>query len=293
MLNPSGACRTIATNRGELRLDSGLGVVGVLNVTPDSFSDGGRFCDLDAIAAHASQMQAEGAAMIDVGGVSTRPGAAEVDEATELARVIPAVQAVAAATSIPLSIDTYRASVMEQAIHAGASVLNDVTALRGDTDMVALLAETQIPFVLMHMEGAACGRGADAKFEDVVGDVKSFFQDTLHLVDAAGLNRDRCILDPGLGFDKDSDANLHLLRDIERLQICGQPLLVGASRKRFIGEVLNEEDPASRDPGTAGVTAHLYQCGVELVRVHNVRANVDLIRMLSAIGESQKSEVAF
>lgn len=291
MLNTKAPCRRIPTCRGEIRLDQGLQVVGILNVTPDSFSDGGRFVDPDAIAAHAAQMEADGAVMIDIGGVSTRPGATDVDESTELARVIPAVRAAAEATTIPLSVDTFRASVMAQAMEAGASVLNDVTALRGDPEMASFLADSELPFILMHMKGTPTARAADADYEDVVAEVMAFFAESLQRIDAVGLDRSRCILDPGLGFDKDTARNLQLLQGIEELRTCDQPLLIGASRKRFIGEVLAQADPCARDWGTAAVTAHLHRHGVELVRVHNVRASVDTIRVLDVIAQDPGSEV--
>ena len=291
MLNERPSCRVIPTCRGGVRLDQGLGVVGILNVTPDSFSDGGRFVSSDTIADHAARMEADGAVMIDVGGVSTRPGAKPVDEATELSRVIPAVRAVAEATSVPISVDTFRASVMAQAIEVGASVLNDITALRGDPEMSSLLADTELPFILMHMEGRPIGRQVDADYDDVAGQVVAFFEDTLQRVEAAGLDRNRCLLDPGLGFDKDTQSNVVLLKSLTALQACGQPLLVGASRKRFIGEVLNAAEPCDRDFGTAAVTAHLHRMGVALVRVHNVRGSVDTIRMLNAIEQGLIREV--
>jgi dihydropteroate synthase len=157
--------------------------------------------------------------------------------------------------------------------------------------MASFLADSELPFVLMHMKGTPTARAADADYEDVVSEVMAFFTETLQRIDAVGLDRSRCILDPGLGFDKDTARNLQLLQGIKELQNCDQPLLIGASRKRFIGEVLAEAEPCARDWGTAAVTAHLHRHGVELVRVHNVRASVDTIRVLDAIAQEPGSEV--
>lgn len=290
MLHTRAPHRTISTNRGEFRLGQAPHVVGILNVTPDSFSDGGQLADLAEVARRAAQMEAEGASMIDIGGVSTRPGAAPVDEATELARVLPAVRVVAESTSLPISVDTYRASVMAGALDCGASLLNDVTALRGDPDMIALLADSQIPFVVMHMEGTPTNRVGDASYDDVVDHVASFLDDTLRRVEAAGLDLERCILDPGLGFDKDLQSNLNLLERLADLKRQGLPLLVGASRKRFIGELLDEKDQLKREWGTVAITAHLFAQRVEFVRVHNVRASVDVLQVLKAIAPATASE---
>ncbi len=255
-------------------------VMGVLNVTPDSFSDGGRFVAPEAAAAHAVAMAREGAAVIDVGGESTRPGAQRVDAAAQVARVVPVVRAVRGALDeagfdgVMLSVDTTRAAVAEAALDAGASMLNDVSAGREDENMFALAAARGVPIVLMHMLGEP-GTMQDApRYDDVVGEVTAFLEARAGAAEAAGVPASQVVIDPGIGFGKTVAHNLALLHALPRFVATGRAVLLGASRKRFISAVWPAaREPADRLPGTLAVTAWAASAGVSLVRVHDVAAN--------------------
>ncbi|MBI5942600.1 MAG: dihydropteroate synthase [Caulobacterales bacterium] len=259
--------------------------MGIVNVTPDSFSDGGRFLDADAALAHARRLIADGADMLDIGGESTRPGAAPVAEADELARTIPLIATIRAESAIPISIDTLKPAVARAAVAAGATMWNDVTALRGAPDAPDVAAELGCPVVLMHMLGEP-GTMQDApRYDDVVAEVAAFLLARAEVAMAAGVARDKLWLDPGIGFGKTLDHNLALLRALPRFVALGFPILLGASRKRFIAAI----DPAAGDVGDrlggslavalAGATA-----GVAAVRVHDVRETVQALAVQAAIG---------
>jgi dihydropteroate synthase len=252
--------------------------MGVVNVTPDSFSDGGLYLDADAAIAHARELIGEGAEIVDVGGESTRPGAEPVSAAEELRRVLPVVQGItAAATGVQVSIDTSKASVARACIEAGASLVNDVSALRADPEMAALVAESGTECCLMHMRGEPRTMQADPHYDDVVDDVRAFLQEQLaHAVDA-GVREERIMLDPGIGFGKTLAHNLALLRRLDELTGIGRPLVVGTSRKSFIGRVLADaagrDEPvaaAERLPGTIATNVLAYERGASVFRVHDV-----------------------
>ena len=260
-------------------------IMGILNVTPDSFSDGGRFLNRRAALARARRMTEEGADLIDVGGESTRPGSSGVRLKEELRRVLPVIERIAARLRAPLaiSIDTSKAEVARRALEAGASMVNDVTALRGDAAMAEVIARRRASVILMHMRGTPRTMQRAPRYRDVVDDVAQGLQAAAARAQAAGIARERIFLDPGLGFGKTLHHNLALLRGLPRLAALGFPLALGPSRKSFIGSLLGLEDPAERLTGTLACVAHAQRCGVAIVRVHDVRPAVQIIRMLEAI----------
>ncbi|WP_327728341.1 dihydropteroate synthase [Streptomyces sp. NBC_00487] len=262
-------------------------VMGVVNVTPDSFSDGGRWFDTTAAVKHGLDMVGEGADLVDVGGESTRPGAARVDEAEELKRVIPVVRGLAS-EGVTVSVDTMRASVAEQALAAGAALVNDVSGGLADPAMIPVVADAGAPFVVMHWRGFLEGGNVRGVYEDVVAEVLDELHARVEAVLAGGVAADRVVVDPGLGFSKDAEHDLTLLAHLDRLHGLGHPLLVAASRKRFLGRVLagSEGSPPparERDAATAAVSALAAQQGAWAVRVHEVRATADAVRVTRAI----------
>lgn len=252
-------------------------VMGILNVTPDSFSDGGRFDDLGRAVAQAERMVAEGATIIDVGGESTRPGGTPIDAAQEQARVLPVLEALAARLDVVLSIDTYRSETARLALAAGAHIVNDVWGLSRDPALAALAAETGAGLVIMHT-----GRERQ-KHPDVIADQHVFLEPALATARAAGVADAQIALDPGFGFAKDADENLALAARFEELAAFGLPLVAGTSRKRFIGHATGREGGAARAAGTAATSAILRLKGASVFRVHDVAINVDALRMTDAI----------
>ena len=257
-------------------------VMGVLNVTPDSFSDGGRWLDPGAAIERGIHMEAEGADLVDIGGESSRPGAAPVPAEEELRRTIPVIAGLVRAVRIPLSIDTSKAEVARRAIDAGASLVNDVTALRGDPDMGKVVARGHVPIILMHMRGTPQTMQRRPRYRDVVQEVATFLSRAAERAQAAGIARSRILLDPGLGFGKTLAHNLALLRGLPSLIRLGFPVVVGPSRKSFIGALL-QADIGERLAGTLACVAYAQRCGAHIVRVHDVRETAQLLRMLEAI----------
>ncbi|MFF7237787.1 dihydropteroate synthase [Streptomyces collinus] len=262
-------------------------VMGVVNVTPDSFSDGGRWFDTTAAVKHGLDLVAEGADLVDVGGESTRPGATRVDEAEELRRVIPVVRGLAS-EGVVVSVDTMRASVAEQSLAAGAALVNDVSGGLADPAMIPVVAATGAPFVVMHWRGFLAGGNVHGTYEDVVTEVVDELRARVDAVLAGGIAPDRIVVDPGLGFSKEADHDLSLLAHLDRLHALGHPLLVAASRKRFLGRVLagpqGAPPPArERDAATAAVSALAAHAGAWAVRVHEVRATADAVRVARAV----------
>ncbi|MGY3203213.1 dihydropteroate synthase [Streptomyces sp. TE5632] len=266
-------------------------VMGVVNVTPDSFSDGGRWFDTTTAVKRGLDLVAQGADLIDVGGESTRPGATRVDEAEELKRVIPVVRGLAA-EGVTISVDTMRASVAEQSLVAGATLVNDVSGGLADPDMLRVVAAAGAPFVVMHWRGLLEGGNVKGAYDDIVTEVVDELHTRVAAVLEGGIAADRVIVDPGLGFSKDTDHDLALLARLDRLRALGHPLLVAASRKRFLGQVLAGPDgtppPArERDAATAAVSALAAQGGAWAVRVHEVRATADAVRVVRAVEQAR------
>ncbi len=268
--------------------------MGVVNVTPDSFSDGGRWFDTTTAVKHGLDLVAQGADLVDVGGESTRPGATRVDEAEELKRVIPVVRGLAA-EGVTLSVDTMRASVAEQALAAGAALVNDVSGGLADPAMIPVVAAAGAPFVVMHWRGFLEGGSIEGVYTDVVTEVAEELHARVEAVLEGGVAADRVIVDPGLGFSKGADHDLALLARLDRVLALGHPVLVAASRKRFLGRVLAGPDGAppparERDAATAAVSALAAQAGAWAVRVHEVRATADAVRVTRAIAQARTTD---
>ncbi|MFJ8507482.1 dihydropteroate synthase [Streptomyces avermitilis] len=268
-------------------------VMGVVNVTPDSFSDGGRWFDTTTAVKHGLDLVTEGADLVDVGGESTRPGATRVDEAEELKRVIPVVRGLAS-EGVTISVDTMRASVAEQALAAGAALVNDVSGGLADPAMIPVVAAAGAPFVVMHWRGFLAGGTIRGTYDDIVSEVVDELHARVEAVLEGGIAPDRIVVDPGLGFSKEADHDLTLLAHLDRLRDLGHPLLVAASRKRFLGRVLAGPEGAppparERDAATAAVSALAAHQGAWAVRVHEVRATADAVRVARAV-EGARSE---
>ncbi|HLO04645.1 MAG TPA: dihydropteroate synthase [Symbiobacteriaceae bacterium] len=277
LVDPGRKTWSIPCGERTLHLGDRTVVMGILNVTPDSFSDGGQFVDLQTAVLHALRMKAEGAEIIDIGGESTRPGYTQVDDDEEIARVVPVIQAVRAALpDVLISIDTYKASVAEAALQAGADLINDIWGLQYDRLMAAVAAKYGAPVVVMHNQ-------AEPVYHDLIHDMVAFFRRSIRLAVEAGVTPDRIIIDPGFGFGKTPVQNLELLRRMSELKLLGRPILLGTSRKSTIGKVLGDLPPQERVEGTAATVAIGIQNGAEIVRVHDVQEMKRVAQMTDAI----------
>ena len=256
--------------------------MGILNVTPDSFSDGGRFLDVGAAVDHGLEMARAGAAIIDIGPESSRPGSESVSTSDQIGRAIPVIEALATKTSAVISIDTPNPEVAAAAIRAGANMINDITAL-ADDKMAALAARSQVPVVLMHMQGTPQTMQKEPKYDDVVTEVLDFLLDRTRRAKASGIARDLVFIDPGIGFGKTGEHNLRLLKNIDKFVETGYPVLVGASRKRFIGQITGKDKPADRIFGTAATVAMCASAKVSVVRVHDVGEMLDVVKVCNAV----------
>ena len=260
-------------------------IMGIVNVTPDSFSDGGMFYDVGAAVAHGQELLRMGADILDIGGESTRPGSALVPAAEEARRVVPVIERLVAETGAPVSIDTWKAGVAEAALAAGAEIINDISGLIRDPAMLPLAARTGAGLVIMHMQGTPQTMQAAPRYEDVVAEVGAYFAERLEACRAAGIDGERVCFDPGIGFGKTLQHNLLLLKHLSALGEAaqGRPLLLGASRKSFISKILGRPALRDRDWPTVGITAYARAEGVRLLRVHDVPANRDALRLAEAV----------
>jgi len=246
-------------------------IMGVLNVTPDSFSDGGRFLELQAALAHGRELADQGADIIDVGGESTRPGAGQVPAALERERVVPVLRGLrAAGLGAALSVDTSKVEVAEPAIAAGASLVNDVTAFRADPSMAGLVADRGVRCCLMHMRGTPASMQESPRYDDVVDEVKAFLEERLSFAVGEGVKEERILLDPGIGFGKTGAHNLELLARLDELLVFGRPLVIGTSRKSFLGQLAGGAGPLERLPGTIATNVMAFERGARVFRVHDV-----------------------
>jgi dihydropteroate synthase len=246
-------------------------LMGIVNVTPDSFSDGGRFLECDAAVEHGRRLVGEGAEIVDVGGESTRPGAEPVAADEELRRVQPVIAGLAAAgTGAQISIDTTKASVARAALRAGASLVNDVSALRGDREMAGVIADSGAECCLMHMLGEPRTMQHEPRYDDVVGDVKAFLAERLEFAVREGIDERRVLLDPGIGFGKTVEHNLELLRRLDELSALGRPIVIGTSRKSFLGRIAGEPSDPDRLAGTLASNVLALERGASVFRVHDV-----------------------
>ncbi len=265
-----------------LELGGRAAIMGILNVTPDSFSDGGRFLDRQKAVAGGLRMAGAGAEIIDVGGQSTRPGSEEVSPDEELARVLPVIEGLRAGSAVAISVDTYRAEVARRALDAGADIVNDISAFRFDEEMLALLAGRKVPAIAMHIKGTPRDMQRDPRYDDVVEEVYAYLADALERAERAGLERENVAVDPGIGFGKTTEHNLLLLRSLARFRELGSPVLIGASRKSFIGKVL-EVEADERLEGSLAVSALSAAAGADVLRVHDVAENLRAVRMAEAV----------
>ena len=266
----------------ELDLDKRTYVMGVLNVTPDSFSDGGKYYSLEAAVEHGLAMAEQGADILDIGGESTRPFSERVTTQEEIDRVGPVIEALSKHVDVPISIDTYKSEVAKYALDAGASIINDISALRFDPALGPLAADRGVPVILMHMKGTPENMQKNPKYDDVVGEVSDFLEDAINRATQSGIPEDMVVIDPGIGFGKTFDHNLIILRDLGRFQALQRPILIGTSNKSFIGHVL-DKPVEQRAVGTMATVAVAVLNGAHIVRVHNVEMAVDTVRMVDAI----------
>lgn len=273
------------TSRRSLSLQRPL-IMGILNVTPDSFSDGGLHYDTERAVETALRMEAEGADIIDIGGESTRPGAAAVSGEEECARIIPVIERLAGKLSCAMSVDTWKSSVAERAASAGAEIINDISGFTFDPDMAAVAATHGAGVVLMHTRGTPDTMQQDTGYGDLMGEIAAGLRQSLLLARAAGIDDERIVLDPGIGFGKDAAGNLEIIRRLSELSLFGLPLLVGPSRKSFIGSVLGRKQTDDRTFGTAAAVALCVSHGASIVRVHDVRAMRDVADMAHAVMKS-------
>lgn len=263
-------------------------VMGILNVTPDSFSDGGRFDSPNIALQQARTMAEEGAAIIDIGGESTRPGADDVSTQQELDRVIPVIEAVREVTDVPVSIDTSKPAVMREAVGAGASMINDVCALQVEGALQAA-ADLDVAVCLMHMQGQPRTMQEAPGYGDVVVEVTSFLKERIAIAVAAGIHEDKLVVDPGFGFGKTHEHNVALLANLRQLQDCGRPVLVGVSRKSTLGE-LTQRDVHERMPASVAAAVIAVMGGAQIIRAHDVGATVDGLRVARAVRESSTDQ---
>jgi dihydropteroate synthase len=277
----TGSPATWGLSRRDLSLERPL-VMGILNVTPDSFSDGNRFFSLEAAVERALEMEREGADIIDIGGESTRPNAPVVSLAEELDRVVPVIEALAGKISVPISVDTYKAGVARAACAAGAEIVNDVSGLFFDPEMAKEVALADAGLVVMHTRGRPDRMQADTRYLDLIAEVKGYLSDSLELAGRTGIKASRIVIDPGIGFGKSVEGNLELVRRLSELLPLGRPILVGPSRKSFIGAVLGKSG-GDRLFGTAAVVAVSIAHGASIVRVHDVAAMRDVALMTRAL----------
>lgn len=276
----------ITTAHHQLDLTSRTHVMGILNLTPDSFSDGGQLLADKDLLARTEKMIRDGADILDIGGESTRPMAPEVELGEELDRVIPAIESIRQNFSIPISIDTSKAEVASQALAAGADIINDISAMANDPAMIKIAVKHQAPVIIMHMQGTPRTMQINPSYNNVVDDICAILASRIDWIKSQGLGQDKIIIDPGIGFGKTIDHNLCILANIDKFNKLQCPVLIGHSRKSFIGSLLDIEDPADRDEATAVISALCAQAGAAIVRVHDVDKTVKAIKLTEKITKS-------
>ena len=263
--------------------ESAIKIMGILNVTPDSFSDGGNYASYASAVAHADRLINDGADILDVGGESTRPFADPVSTEEELQRVIPVIETVRKKYDIAISIDTTKAIVAREALKAGANIINDVSALRKDPEMLSVVQTTEVPVIIMHMQGTPADMQIKPHYDDVIAEIIDFFSERINSICKSGIAKERLIIDPGIGFGKTVDHNLSVLKHLSEMSTLGLPVLLGHSRKRFLGEVIAIDQEAERDLSTAVVSALCADKNVAIIRVHNVAATRQALLVSEAI----------
>ncbi|MCI0460256.1 MAG: dihydropteroate synthase [Gemmataceae bacterium] len=266
-----------------LRFEDRPLIMGIVNVTPDSFSDGGRYTAVEAAVRHGLDLITQGADLLDLGGESTRPGATPVALDEELRRVLPVVEQLAKQTAVPLSVDTYKAEVARQSLEVGAQIINDITALTGDPAMAEVVRQAQAGLILMHMQGTPATMQMDPRYDDVVTDIGRFFETRLQSLAKLGIAKERVVLDPGIGFGKTAEHNLLLLARLEEFQQFGRPVCLGVSRKGFLGKVLDRPVEQRLAGSLAAVCHALSRRAAQLVRVHDVAATRDVVHLFTVL----------
>lgn len=274
----------VRCKKGDLNLSKRTHIMGVINVTPDSFSDGGFFFDPNRAIAHALKLVDEGADIIDIGGETTRPGSKPITAETEISRVIPVIERLAPKIDVPISIDTYKSLVAERAIEAGAEIINDISALNFDPKMLEIASRHDIPVVLMHIKGTPENMQQNPCYVSVISEIIEYLKDSIEMAEKAGIDPHKIIIDPGIGFGKslDDGHNLKIINRLSEFKSLGKPILVGPSRKAFIGKILNA-DVTQREEGTAAAVSAAVLNGANIVRVHNVGMIRKVVRVIDAI----------
>lgn len=265
-----------------LNLEMRTHVMGILNVTPDSFADGGRYLEAEKAVEHGIEMANQGADIIDVGGESTRPYSKKITANEEMDRVLPVIEALSRETSIPISIDTYKSEVAREAINCGAAMVNDISALRFDPHMAHVVSQAGVPVVLMHMQGTPETMQVKPSYKDLIGEILDFLHQAVDRSAKAGIREDLVIVDPGIGFGKSFDDNLKIIKELSRFESLGRPILLGTSNKAFIGHVL-EKEVYERGTGTMATVACGVLNGAHMVRVHDVAKTVETVKIVDAI----------
>lgn len=258
-------------------------VMGILNITPDSFSDGGLFLDGNSAIERALRMEAEGADIIDIGGESTRPGSEPVSLEEELQRTIPVIEALSGRLNIPVSIDTYKSEVARRAIEAGADIVNDISGLRFDPEMATTLSQYDVALVLMHIKGTPRKMQENPVYTDLFLEITNYLKESINIATENGIAKERIVIDPGIGFGKTPEDNLQIINNLDRLSSLCRPVLVGVSRKSFIGKVLNNAPPSERLEGTAAAVAISVMKGANIVRVHDVKEMARVVKVADAV----------
>ena len=276
----------IKENNFQLSWGSRTFIMGILNVTPDSFSDGGQFDNVKSAVKQALFMAQNGADIIDIGGQSTRPGAAQISLDEELARVVPIVKAIRASSQITISVDTTVAEVAQEAIGAGANVINDISGATYDPNMLATAAKLNVPIILMHIRGTPKTMQSLTDYQDLIAEIQSFLEQQIEKAVAAGVRRNNIIIDPGIGFAKDAAQNIKLIKELNRFKSINCPILIGVSRKSFIGKITSQDNPQDRVYGTAAANAGAIANGADIIRVHDVPQMYDVARITDAIWRS-------
>jgi dihydropteroate synthase len=266
----------------KLDLSSRTHIMGILNVTPDSFSDGGRFYKFDDAVRQGIRMAEEGADIIDVGGESTRPGSQPVSLKEELSRVIPVIESLSRQLDVPVSIDTYKAKVAQAALNAGAQMINDISALRFDPEMKKIVAQHDVPVALMHIQGTPRTMQENPWYEDVIGEIIVYLKESVRIAEDAGIDQEKIIIDPGIGFGKRLEDNLNILKNLKRFSILNCSILIGCSRKSFIGKILHLT-PEERLEGSLAALAVAVMNGAHMVRVHDVKESRKVASLVDAI----------
>jgi dihydropteroate synthase len=257
-------------------------IMGIVNVTPDSFSDGGQFHDSENAIEHGIELVSEGADILDVGGESTRPGSEAVSQEDELNRVIPVIEGLAKEVDVPISIDTCKGEVAEYAIKAGAVIVNDISAMRNDPKIAEFASKNKTPIILMHMQGTPKNMQMNPVYEDVMGEIAQFLKERVDFAQSKGILKDRIIVDPGIGFGKTKEHNFQIIRNLKELKVLGQPILMGTSRKSFIGKTLDLDVDDRLEGSLATVTMSIMN-GADIVRVHDVLGSKRAVQMTDAI----------